>query len=67
MIPSTSPAVDGCARTLIWVDVVPSTGVALGAISVGRGGSGVSEGGGVNDGGNVTVTMKGVDVAPLPS
>jgi len=52
---------------LIWVEAVPSAGVTLGAISVGGGGSGVSVGGGVNDGGNVTVTMNGVEVAPLPS
>ena len=40
MIPSTVPAVDGSARTLIWVEVIPSTGETIGW---GEGESGVSD------------------------
>lgn len=60
MIPSTSLTVDGSARTLIWVDAIPSMEVARGAIGVERGGGGVSDGGGVSVGGNVAVKMNGV-------
>ena len=41
MIPSTVPAVDGSARTLIWVEVIPSTGETIGW---GEGESGGSDG-----------------------
>ena len=39
MIPKTLLAVEGSVRTLIWVDVVPSTGATVGC---GGGGRGVS-------------------------
>jgi len=57
MIPSTFPAVDGSARTLICVDVVPSTGAIVGW---GGGGSGVSEGRGVKVGDRIEVTGNAV-------
>lgn len=59
IIPSTLLAVDGSARTLIWVDVVPSTGATVGA---GGGGSGVSDGTWVRVTGNVDVTGAAVAV-----
>jgi len=62
MIPNASLAVDGSARTLICVDAVPSTGAIVGW---GGGGSGVSDGGGVREGGKVAVIMNGVDVDAL--
>ena len=63
-MPSTSPDVDGCARTLIWVDAVPSTGTTVG---VGGFGIGVSDGTGVNVGSSVAVTniRVGVGVTSL--
>jgi hypothetical protein len=57
IIPSTAPAVDGSARTLICVEAVPSTGTTVGW---GGGESGVSVEGGVNVGGRVEVMTKAV-------
>jgi len=61
MIPSTLLTVEGSARTLIWVDVTPSTGTCA---AVGCEGSGavVSEGAGVWVAGNIEVTMIAVGV-----
>ena len=59
MIPKTLPTVDGSERTLTWVDVVPTTGAAVGW---GRGGSGVCDGAGVEEAGKVKVVNAGVDV-----
>jgi hypothetical protein len=53
-MPNTSLAVDGSVRTLIWVDVIPSTGVTVGVSAAGSG-SGVSKGLAVAEGGNVAV------------
>src|SRR5512132_586092 len=55
MIPKTLLAVDGSARTLIWVDVVPSTGATVGC---GGGGRGVSVTLGLKVTGSVEVTSK---------
>lgn len=57
IIPSTSLAVDGSARTLTCVEVIPSTGVVVG---VDRGGRGVPVGSGDSVGNGVSVRMKGV-------
>jgi hypothetical protein len=67
MIPSTLLAVDGSARTLIWVDVIPSTACT----AVGCAGSGVSVGEGLGVSGTVTgsveVMIKGVGVNVVSS
>jgi hypothetical protein len=60
MIPSTSLAVLGWARTFTCVEVVPWMGVVVG---VGGGGSGVWDGGGVNVGTRVDVTINAVGVS----
>jgi hypothetical protein len=57
IIPSTLLAVDGSARTLTWVDVIPSTGTIVGC----RGGvRGVSVGIWAGFAGNVEGTSSGV-------
>ena len=53
-MPSTSPAVDGSARTFTCVDVVPGAGAIVGA---GGGGGGVPLGRGVRADGSVPVMM----------
>ena len=68
MIPSTLLAVEGSARTLIWVEVIPSTGVCA---AVGCAGSGVSVCGGTEVGvavdGSVDVMIAGVGVKIVSS
>lgn len=55
-MPSTSLAVEGSERTFNCVEVVPDAGAT---VAVGGGGSGVSEGRGVVEGGSVTEIMSG--------
>jgi len=52
-MPNVAPLVEGSARTLTCVVVIPSMGVR---VEVGGGGSGVSDGGRVGVGGSVAVT-----------
>jgi hypothetical protein len=61
MIPITLLFVDGSARTLTWVVVVPSTG---GRVGTGLGGSGVCVACGVDKAGSVAVGNSGVDAVP---
>ena len=60
MIPTTALVVDGSTRTLTCVDVVPAAGTT---VPVGGGGSGVSLGFKVGEGGKVEVTTNSVGVA----
>jgi hypothetical protein len=62
MIPNISLAVDGSARTLSWVEVIPSTGVSAGR---GGGGNGVSDRAAdrVDVGSKVAVMIRNVGVA----
>ena len=59
-MPRTVLTVDGSARTLTCVDVIPSTGTSVG---VGGAGRGVSVGCGVIDGGRIAVSKAGVGEA----
>jgi hypothetical protein len=59
IIPNTLLTVEGSARTLTWVDVIPSTGDMVGRD---RGESEVSDGRGVKVVGNVAVMMNGACV-----
>src|SRR5258708_34425331 len=62
MIPSGAPSVVGSPRTFTCVEVVPSTGIAVGG-SVG--GGTVGEAGGAIEGARVAVIMKGVAASSL--
>ena len=57
IIPSTGLAVDGSRRTLIWVEVIPSTG---GTVGWGEAGSEVCNGAGIIVPGSVEVMTGGV-------
>src|SRR5688500_14527284 len=56
IVPSTLLAVDGSARTLTCVEVIPSTGGTVGWLE-GEGGSGVSDGRGMGEAVNVDVAI----------